>query len=375
MMTSTANNNVARACFLISSLSGGGAEGVCVTVASGIADTGTDTDLVVLNLERATYRERVSAKVNLVSLNVKHARHAFLPLIRHLNYSKPDVVLAFNYELALIMVLIRPFLRFKCRLIARNINTLSQSLNKDSVTLKQRLIRALMLRLYGRVDHIVNQCDAMRSDLLDVLPIAVTKTSVIYNPVNSYIETKAKQGLDNKQNSQPFILCAGRLAEQKAFDLAINAFTLFSRYRPDYRLKIVGQGHLEAQLKKQAWENGVIDKVDFEGFQSDIYPYYVGAKFTLLTSLYEGFPNVLVESLTCGTPVVAVNCASGPAEIVVNSDNGYLIDSRDEQNIADAMIKASDTDWQRESILETAAQYSGQHIIAKWCQLLSRPNS
>jgi glycosyltransferase involved in cell wall biosynthesis len=372
MMTLAAGDNVAKTCFLISSLSGGGAEGVCVTVASGIAEAGIDTDLVVLNLDRATYRERVSAKVNLVSLNVSQARYAFLPLIRHLNNSKPDVVLAFNYELALIMVLIRPFLRFKCQLIARNINTLSQSLNNDGASLKQRVIRALMVRLYSRVDHIVNQCEAMRSDLLNELPIAAVKTSVIYNPVNSYIETKANRELDSKQDGQPFILCAGRLTEQKAFDLAIHAFALFSEHFPDYRLKIVGQGALAADLKEVAQLKGVVDKVDFEGFQGDIYPYYAGAEFTLLTSLYEGFPNVLVESITAGTPIVAVNCASGPAEIVVDAANGYLVDSRSAQDIANVMMKAAGTDWPRANVLATATQYSGRNIIAKWRQLLNR---
>lgn len=371
-MKPTANETVSKTCFLISSLSGGGAEGVCVTVASGIAEAGINTELVVLNLERAAYRERVSPKVDLVSLNVSQARYAFLPLIRHLNRSKPDVVLAFNYELALIMVLIRPFLRFRCRLIARNINTLSQSLSKSSLSLKRKLMRALMLRLYSRVDHIVNQCEAMRSDLLKVLRLPAAKTSVIYNPVNGYIESLAGGGNNSIDGQSPFILCAGRLTEQKAFDLAIDAFALFSVQYPDYRLKIVGQGDLEVNLKEKARVKGVIDKVDFEGFQSDIFHYYSSAKFTLLTSLYEGFPNVLVESVTVGTPVIAVNCPSGPSEIVLEGVNGYLINGRNKQDIADAMIKAAGNNWRREVIFATSEQYSGRNIIAKWRELLGR---
>jgi glycosyltransferase involved in cell wall biosynthesis len=364
---------VTKSCFLISSLSGGGAEGVCVTVASGIAEDGMDTELIVLNLEQATYQKRVSPKIKLVSLNVSQARYAFLPLIKHLNRSRPNVVLAFNYELALIMVLIRPFLRFKFQLIARNINTLSQSLGKGSLSLKTKLMRALMLRLYSQADHIVNQCAAMRSDLLTMLQIPATKTSVIYNPVNSYIASRAEAGANGVVNKPPYILCAGRLTQQKAFDLAINAFALFSCHYPEYRLKIVGQGELEADLKEIARVKGIIDRVDFEGFQSDIYPYYAGAEFTLLTSLYEGFPNVLVESITAGTPIVAVNCASGPAEIVVDAANGYLVDSRSAQDIANVMMKAAGTDWPRANVLATATQYSGRNIIAKWRELLNRP--
>lgn len=362
---------VTKSCFLISSLSGGGAEGVCVTVASGIAEDGIDTELVVLNLERATYQERLSPQVRLVSLDVSQARYAFLPLIKHLNSSRPNVVLAFNYELALIMVLIRPFLRFKFRLIARNINTLSQSLGEGSLSLKTKLMCTLMLRLYSRVDHIVNQCAAMRSDLLAVLPIPATKTSVIYNPVNSYIESCAKAVAKCSKNEAPYILCAGRLTQQKAFDLAINAFALFSCRYPDYRLKIVGQGALEDELKQIALSKGVIDKIDFEGFQSDIFPYYAAAKFTLLTSLYEGFPNVLVESITVGTPVVSVNCPSGPSEIVINDINGYLINSRKEQDIAAGMLKAAEQNWSQQSVAATSEQYASHNIITNWRRLLS----
>lgn len=374
MMMSVVNQKVAKTCFLISSLSGGGAEGVCVTVASSLADAGVNTELVVLNLERAAYRNRLSQNVTLVALNVSQARFAFLPLIKHLNQSKPAVVVAFNYELALIMVLIRPLLRFKFRLIARNINTLSQSLNKNAVSFKRKFMRALMLKLYSRVDHIVNQCEAMRDDLLAELDMPAAKTSVIYNPVNSYIESRANSQKYSSTFHQPYILCAGRLTEQKAFDLAINAFALFLPSFPDYRLKIVGQGSLEESLKETAILAGVINSIDFEGFQADIFSYYTEAKFTLLTSRYEGFPNVLVESITVGTPLVAVNCPSGPAEIVVDGENGFLVNSRNPQSIAEAMFKAANINWSYDRVALTGQQFSSQHINQKWLTLLEQAN-
>lgn len=361
--------NKSKCCFLISSLSGGGAEGVCVSVASGVAEAGVETELVVLNLLRSTYIDRVSSQVNLVNLHVRNARYAFLPLIKHLNKTKPNIVIAFNYELAFVMIIIKPFLSFKCRIIARNINTISSIINNKSISIKKALLRSFMIRLYSRVDHIVNQCEAMRSDLHKVLRISKLKTSVIYNPVNSCFESRTKDTNKSNNQSQPYILCAGRLTEQKAFHLAIGAFALFLPHYPQFRLKIVGQGELENSLKDIANLKGVIHNIDFEGFQSDIFSYYSNAKFTLLTSLYEGFPNVLVESVSIGTPVVAVNCPSGPSEIILEGVNGFLVNSRSEQAIAAAMVRASEHQWSCKEIALTATRYSSRNIIVKWCQL------
>lgn len=359
-----------RCCFVLSSLTGGGAEGVCVTVASGLAGQGMDVELIVLNMNRAVYQDRLSAQVKLSVLNVSNARYSFLPLIKHLRKSQPDRVVVFNYELAIILVLIRPFLGFRFELVARNINTVSASLDIKSPSVKKRLLRALVQRLYSRVDHVINQCQGMRQDLLDTIAIAASKTSVIYNPVNEVVEREASLNECRKTPAFPYILCIGRLEQQKAFDLAIQSFASFSVRYPQYRLKIAGQGQLEAELRALTQRLAVADKVDFEGFQPDAVQYYRNAAFTLLTSLYEGFPNVLVESITMGTPVVSVNCPSGPGEIVVDGVNGYLCQSRNVETIVAAMDLAAANDWNRDLIKQSAEPFSRQKILAAWQSFL-----
>lgn len=361
-------------CFLISSLAGGGAEGVCVNIANGLAgDDSLDIELLVLNMHKSVYHERLSSSVKLTVLGVSQARYAFIPLIRYLNKLQPEKLVVFNYELAVIIVLIKPFLRFKLEIIARNINTLSVDLGSQTASVKTSIMQQLLGHLYGKVDHIVNQCEGMQQDLLSTIQIAPNRTSVIYNPVNSYIEQHSTNNIEITQPAQPYILCAGRLELQKAFDLAIKAFTLLSLQYPQYRLKIVGEGSLEFELRALAEQLQIADKVDFEGFQRDILPYYQNAKFTLLTSRYEGFPNVLVESITLGTPIVAVKCPSGPDEIIVQGVNGYLVDSKDENILAGFMLAAVQQQWSRQQIMTTASRFSGSNIIRQWCELLLLP--
>ncbi|TXY22774.1 glycosyltransferase [Vibrio cholerae] len=323
----------------ISSLAGGGAEGVCVNVANGLADHGWQVDLVVLHTNNSAYLKRVSHKVNLVVLGVDHARHAPLPLLRYIRQHKPEKMLVFNYELAVLAVMLRSLFRFKTKIIARNINTFSKNTTQPQGIWQRYIVTPLINHFYGKCDHIINQCQAMRDDLISVFPHLEDKTSVIYNPVAKHVEDYAKAHDLIQVEKQDYLLCVGRLEKQKAFHYAIESFAGIANDFPTLRLKIVGKGSLEQSLKQCAIDFRVADRVDFEGFQVDMIPYYLHAKTTLLTSLYEGFPNVLIESITLGTPVVAFDCPSGPREIIQDGVNGYLVEYLSVQDLQDEMKK------------------------------------
>lgn len=323
---------------LISSLSGGGAEGVSVNIANCFADDGWQVDLVVLHLNNATYLDRVSDKVNLVVLNVNNARYSTFPILKYIRKKKPDMIFVFNYELAALLVIIRTLIRFKTKIIARNMNTFSKVsiISREKNLWIRVVVRFLIDKFYSKADHIVNQSHAMRDDLISVHPQLKNSSSVIYNPVAKYIEDYADNNEFNNIKKKDYLLCVGRLEKQKAFHYAIEGFAGIVNKFPNLRLKIVGKGKLENELKQNAIDLGVADKVDFEGFQKNMIPYYLNAKATVLTSLYEGYPNVLVESLTLNTPVVAFDCPSGPSEIIKNEINGYLVKY---QSIEDLKIK------------------------------------
>ena len=357
--------------FLISSLAGGGAEGVCVNVVNGLAEQGWQVDLVVLNLNNAVYHDRVSNKINLVVLGVHHARYSSLALLKYIHQQKLKTVIVFNNELAVMLVMLRSVFRFKTKIIVRNINTLSQTLNHAQGFWKKYVVKPLIESLFCKVDHVINQCQAMRKDLIALYPQLTEKSSVIYNPVAKHIEDYAKSHNLSQVEEQNYLLCVGRLEKQKAFNYVIEGFAAVANEFPNLRLKIVGQGSLEQELKQCALNLNVADRVDFDGFQRDMIPYYLYAKATLLTSLYEGFPNVLVESIMLGTPVIAFDCPSGPNEIVQEGINGFLIEYQNSENFKKKLVQLLSIKFNPENVKNTIKQNKVDEIVKQYAKLIA----
>ena len=111
--------------FLISSLSGGGSEALCVNLANSFAELGWKVNLVVLNMKNSVYHERLSNNVNFTILDVRHALYSPYKLIKYLLVNKPKKILVFTYELTSIIVLIKKLLGLNLKIIARNRNTMS----------------------------------------------------------------------------------------------------------------------------------------------------------------------------------------------------------------------------------------------------------
>lgn len=358
---------------LISSLAGGGAEGVCVNLANFLAEKGWNVTLVVLHLNNSVYHTTLSNLVTLKVLNVAHARGSALPLYNYLKLEKTRKILVFNYELTIILVLIRYFFKLKIKIFSRNVNNFSNAMRGSENFWLKYIVNPLIRRGYCKADHIINQCSDMEKDLLNVYPQLRGRTSVIFNPVNRLVERAGKdEAIDLKNDAPRYFLCVGRLEKQKAFHNAINAFAKAAPLLTGFKLKIVGQGSLQQELKELAENLGLQNQVDFEGFHRNIIPFFHGATATLLTSNYEGFPNVLVESITLGTPVISFDCPSGPSEIVRNGINGYLIPLGDVDAFADALEKSIKAEWNSLLVKKTAEEFSMVNVGEQYASLLSK---
>lgn len=357
--------NNKKVVFLISRLSGGGAEGVCVNLANGLAKKGWLVDLVILNLQDADYNNQLESNVNLKVLNINKARYSFLPLLKFFKNTDIKKVVIFNYELTSIMILVNILLFNKLKIIARNISILSEKKKRLKSFWKRRVFMYINDIFYIKANYIVNQSHSMKFDLQNIYNPEESKLKVINNPVKLQIE-KNNEILE-KEN---YILFVGRLEEVKAIHFIINSFYVISQKFPEYRLKLVGKGSLEKELKDLVNKLGIRDSVDFEGFQGNTIEYYQKAKVTVLTSLYEGFPNVLIESITLGTPIVAFDSPGGICEIVEDSINGFLVPYQNQDILSEKIEQSLHENWDQELIKKSAKRFSNDKILKEWENLL-----
>jgi glycosyltransferase involved in cell wall biosynthesis len=160
-------------------------------------------------------------------------------------------------------------------------------------------------------------------------------TTTIHNPV-IFPESIAQkpEGIPEK-----YILFFGRLEEEiKNFTLLLNSFRQSKVYETGTRLLIIGDGSSKEFIKAKISELKLENDVMVLPFHKNISPYIQHAKCTILTSRFEGFPMSIVESLASGTPVISVDCETGPREIIQNEYNGLLVPNHDEKALGNAII-------------------------------------
>jgi glycosyltransferase involved in cell wall biosynthesis len=199
-----------------------------------------------------------------------------------------------------------------------------------------------------------------------------TNTKPIYNPIFFPEKvTKKPSAIPEK-----YILFFGRIEEKiKNFSLMLSAFLKSKVYENGTKLLIIGDGSDKDFILTKIAALQLKNHVQVLPFQKNITPYIQHARCTILTSHFEGFPMVIIESLAVGTPVISVDCETGPKEIIQNNVNGLLVENYNDKALSDA-IK---TMIENEKLYQTCknnAKKSVEHlslttIAQQWKQLLS----
>lgn len=361
-----------RLLLAINSLRTGGAEKVCVTLANGLALAGYEVEIVVLKAYANDLRHRLKDGITVMSLDCGHTRTSLWRMYRYLRKAKPQLILSFNRQISVLLSLLRVVGGLQFALISRSIIFLSLAEREKRGVWHGRLAKYFIRRFYPLSDCFIAQSTAMAEDLHEYLNIPRNRITTIPNPLSEDIEAYRMSNCRTQPSLGNFLLCIGRVEKQKNFGLAIRVFSrLIDSVEEDLRLKIVGDGSMLVELRECAATLGVGDRVDFEGFRFDVIRYIAAARATLLTSYYEGFPNVLTESIALGTPVVAFDCPSGPADIVKSGVNGFLVRHMDEEQYEESLKLCLGQSWDREKIIETANAFKSAAIVARYERVLS----
>lgn len=323
------------------SLRGGGAERVMLILANGMAERGLQVDLVLANAV-GPFLEDVSPGVRVVDLGARRVLTSFPHLVRYLRRERPQAVLsALNYA-NIIAVAAKMVSGINTRLWVSEHNHVSKS-RMGIRSLRARVILPLMYLAYRKVDGIVAVSQGVGDDLARMTALPREGISVIYNPVvTPDLFDKAQAPLEHRwlgQNKPPVILGVGRLTKQKDFESLIRAFARV-RTEWDCRLVILGEGELRPELEQLVRELNVQDSVELPGFVDNPFSWMSRVELFVFSSAWEGFGNVLVEAMACGTPVVSTDCPSGPSEILEEGKWGALVPVGDVEALADRILEA-----------------------------------
>jgi len=185
----------------------------------------------------------------------------------------------------------------------------------------------LIKLLYNRADKIIAVSKAIKIDLVENFNIKESKIEVIYNPYNiESIQASANEDMEEVYKdvfNGPVVINVGRLTRAKGQWHLIRAFKLINEKIPDMRLIIMGKEEdLEEYLKNLVRDLNLDKAIHLMPFQKNPFKYVARSKIYAFPSLFEGFPNALVEAMACGIPVIACDCKSGPREILApDTDN------------------------------------------------------
>jgi len=175
-------------------------------------------------------------------------------------------------------------------------------------------------QIFKRADSIVSICQVMKNEMDQYLGIADHQNHrVIYNPHSlSKIEalTTEEPSCFVFSPTKKYLVAVGRMVELKRYQDIIQALSIVRKDFKNVELIFVGDGVEKASLMQEAKTNHLEAYVHFLGYQSNPYTYLAKADIMVLSSRTEGLPNAIIESLACGTPVVASDCISGPREIL-----------------------------------------------------------
>ncbi|MCL1467421.1 glycosyltransferase family 4 protein [Argonema galeatum] len=350
------------------SLSCGGAERAAVLVAEGLMAKGHQVSIITIaGIERDFYQ--LSKGVHRLALSIAansptpiHALwnnlYRLWVLRKTIKSLQPKVVISFLDSTNILTLL---------ALINTNYPIFVSEQN-NPITETTNLWSKLRRLTYPMAAKVVSVSEGVDS-YFDWLP--QKKRAVIYNPVQPIkdepINIDLPPGADPEKK---WAIAMGRLTYQKGFDLLLPAFHKIADKYPDWQLLIFGEGELRRELEELREKLGLTRQVLFPGLTTNPIAMLKSAKLFVLSSRWEGLPAVLFEALSCGLPVVSMNCPSGPQEIIRDGIDGILVPNGDVSAFTLAMDSLMSDAEKRGRLAARASEavdrFSLDKVVKKW---------
>jgi glycosyltransferase involved in cell wall biosynthesis len=313
---------------VIPHLGGGGAERVVAHLAGGLNLERFDVHVGLVTQGDAGV-SALPAWVTVHGIGARRVRSGWWGLLRLVWQLKPHVILSGMAHLNVLLLMLRPLLPRKTRVLVRQNGSV---LAGDSISAYRKL--------YPKADAVVCQTAAMAADLGRLAGVS-RNLRVLPNPVDlEAIRTAASSGTSLWSGPGPHLLAIGRLAPEKGFDLLLQAFAEVRKRFPAANLTIVGEGRERRALEMLAWLLGVRASVRIAGHVDQPAAWFNGATAFVLSSRHEALPNALLEAAAAGLPIVATAASEGLLDLLRGDPGVWLAKEVSAEAIAEALEDA-----------------------------------
>ncbi len=330
---------------------------------------------LVLCREEGLFQELVPPGLSIVNLRCKRTVHAVPKLARYLTTTRPDALFSTVRNVNIVAICAAKLSGLKIPVIVRESSAPLSSPKESSL---DQLAYRLVPIAYRFAQSIIAVSDGVAHELVSMSSALKQRVTVIPTPViSTEMLAQAEHPIDHPWFSRPespVIVCAARIERYKGYDTLVRALQHL-RERIDAKLVILGGGTYQAEITRKVAELQLSDHIDFLGFVTNPFPYMKRANAFVLASEHEGLPNVLVQAMAFGTPVVSTDCKSGPAEILCNGRYGHLVPVGDAPALARALEEAVGRPRQEESQKYVHTKYSAKQATAKYLALAGLYNA
>ncbi len=348
------------AAIYIHDLSSGGVERLSLVLARELRTRGVDVTLIVHQLQ-GELLPLLPEGVPVVNLDTSRTLQDVNRLKHYLLDEQPDVLMANVDHNNIAAALANALAGTQTKLVICQHNPLTAGFHA-TVNWKHRLVPWLYRALAPHIDHAVAVSKGISAELLRT-GISAPKISTIFNPVigDDFVD-RADLPVHHPwlvDKDRPVFVTAGRLVEMKDHQNLLRAFAMYLESNPA-RLLVLGVGPKLEELQALADSLGISDHVAFEGFVENPLPYMRAADGFVLSSRSEGFGNVLVEAMGCGTPVLSTDCPHGPSDILAHGRYGVLVPPQDPEALAsglDQLLSEREL-WPADQLRERACEFS-----------------
>ena len=359
-------NKPLKICLTTVSLSGGGAERCAASLSNYFVSQGYEVHHVVYAgtivyeySGEILHLEALKDKKNSATSRFKR----FIALRNYFKRQQFDIIIDFRVkEFYLQEFIIHNFI-YKKFIQTIHSNKIESYISKNKFLAKQ---------LYKNAIQLVSVSSEIQKNIESNYPFK--NLSQIYNPIDFL--TIEKLRLEENNLDFKYILGIGRMEDNvKQFDHLIESYTNSNLPLQNIKLVILGEGKLKQKWNELAKSFNQEENVVLLGNVSNPFAYYSNALFTIMTSKYEGFPMVLLESLACETPVVSYDLKSGPSEIIIPNENGILVENQNKFEMTKAMNEMiSNKELYlhcKQNAKSSAERFSLENIGKQWFQLFN----